>query len=383
MKLLFLHHQGHILDGSAKALLNNIICLKHKGESVCVILPNKGTFYNELLRNSIECKIVKYRILSYPNSKGFKNKILFLPRLFFYILINVYAAICLIRLVKNKRIDLIHTNVGPLQIGSVVAKYSKIPHVWHIREYFEAYGYRGIPTTSYYRKKLHKKHNHCIAITESIFKYNYLDKEKDCVIYDGVIHKEEKPSIVQDKERYILYVGGLIEQKGIDDLLEAYFDSRLSDQGVKLYIAGPILDSDFSRKMQTRIKMNSNIELLGFRTDIELLMKKALCLVIPSRQEGFGFVSIEAMRVGCPVIGRNVAGLKEQFDKAQDYFNQDIVTRFDDVSNLRTLFDSKNIYIFNKDLASRIQQYVIETYTTKVCVENIINYYNSILENTK
>jgi glycosyltransferase involved in cell wall biosynthesis len=56
-----------------------------------------------------------------------------------------------------------------------------------------------------------------------------------------------------------------------------------------------------------------NIHQLGFVGDDDLaaLYENALCLVFPSRTEGFGIPPLEAMAKGCPVISSNAASLVE------------------------------------------------------------------------
>lgn len=55
----------------------------------------------------------------------------------------------------------------------------------------------------------------------------------------------------------------------------------------------------------------SNVEFLGTRNDVSLLLKKADVFFIPSLWEGFGIAAVEAMASGLPVVGSDVPGLRE------------------------------------------------------------------------
>lgn len=57
-------------------------------------------------------------------------------------------------------------------------------------------------------------------------------------------------------------------------------------------------------------------------------MSKAQALIVASRFEGFGFITTEAMWNDCLVIGKNIAGTKEQFDNGVAETGHEIGLRF-------------------------------------------------------
>ncbi|WP_368669944.1 glycosyltransferase [Beijerinckia sp. L45] len=60
-------------------------------------------------------------------------------------------------------------------------------------------------------------------------------------------------------------------------------------------------------------RVGSNVIEFGFVTDDDLaaLFRHALCLAFPSRTEGFGIPSLEAMMHGCPIITADCASMPE------------------------------------------------------------------------
>jgi glycosyltransferase involved in cell wall biosynthesis len=68
-----------------------------------------------------------------------------------------------------------------------------------------------------------------------------------------------------------------------------------------------------------------NIHQAGFVGDDELaaLYENAMCLVFPSKTEGFGIPPLEAMAKGCPVVSSNAASLVEVGADAVVYVDPD------------------------------------------------------------
>lgn len=108
-------------------------------------------------------------------------------------------------------------------------------------------------------------------------------------------------------------------------------------------------------------------------------MSKAQALIVASKFEGFGFISVEAMFNYCYVIGRNTGGIKEQFDKGLETFGSEIGFRFEDIEGLvhaMTLVVNE----YSEKMLDNAKNIVDNNYTSKVCAENILNFYDKILK---
>jgi glycosyltransferase involved in cell wall biosynthesis len=218
----------------------------------------------------------------------------------------------LYRIGKEIMPDLIHTNIGPDHIGFHVAKRLNIPHVWHIREYQDLdFDMTPFFSKNYFMKKLQNPNNKVIAITKGIFNH-FSMHNNGRVIYDGVL-KANNINFQLEKEKYFLFVGRLEEAKGIKTLIEAFVEFCICESEFELRIAGDG-ESNYKKELEQIINdanLTSRVHFLGFRDDVTNLMAKATALVVPSRYEGFGFITVEAMFNGCLVIGNNCGGTKE------------------------------------------------------------------------
>jgi glycosyltransferase involved in cell wall biosynthesis len=95
---------------------------------------------------------------------------------------------------------------------------------------------------------------------------------------------------------FVLFVGRLHEQKGIDLLLAAFDRVATRHPSAKLVIAGP--DYGFDVPGGGRVLRVGPV----YGRDKLAALRDAACFCLPSRHEGFSLAVLEAMAVGVPVV---------------------------------------------------------------------------------
>lgn len=118
---------------------------------------------------------------------------------------------------------------------------------------------------------------------------------------------------LSDDNFIVLFVGRLVEVKGVSELLET---AKLLDPKIKIVIVGdgPMADSIKSQELGIK-----NLIFKGKvnNVDLPLYYNAADVLVVPSvHEEGFGRVILEALSCGLPVIGSNRGAIPEAIDNS-------------------------------------------------------------------
>jgi glycosyltransferase involved in cell wall biosynthesis len=125
-----------------------------------------------------------------------------------------------------------------------------------------------------------------------------------------------KKPVKYSKNRLLLFIGRLNEQKGLQYLIGAIPEIIEHEPNVKLLIIG---EGEYKKTLQdisTEKEVNAYIEFLGAlpHKDIAYYYNIADIFVMPSLSnktgtESLGLVLLEAMASGCTVIGTNVGGI--------------------------------------------------------------------------
>ncbi|GAA4455979.1 hypothetical protein GCM10023156_30710 [Novipirellula rosea] len=96
-------------------------------------------------------------------------------------------------------------------------------------------------------------------------------------------------------------------------LLDAAAPILKSSENAKILVVGSWTDAEEDEAFQRTLNDRNlpGIQFLGRRDDIPRLMNSIDVLVIPSRMEGLGLVTLEAMACAKPVIGSRIGGIAE------------------------------------------------------------------------
>ncbi len=168
-----------------------------------------------------------------------------------------------------------------------------------------------------------------------------------------------EPTLPRSFRRRFVFISHVKQEKGIDEILEV---SKSFDDGYTIDIYGPITDTKYTQDYFKDYQVNY----LGSLNSMDVLkvLDQYDVLLLPSYQEGYPGIVIEAYSLGIPVISTSLRGLKEivelektgiliepknvaQFVSAIEFFNDDNYAKM-----------SKNAYrkfnTFNSDVQTKL-----------------------------
>ena len=139
---------------------------------------------------------------------------------------------------------------------------------------------------------------------------------KISVVYNGVPATAAKARTVPDDGRFrLLFVGNLLERKGVANLLRAFASPALRERNMELTMAGggPV---DHYRALAAQLGIADRVTFTGWvsQDDARALMVNADALILPAYDEGLPLVILEALASGTPVICTPVGSIPEVLD---------------------------------------------------------------------
>lgn len=129
---------------------------------------------------------------------------------------------------------------------------------------------------------------------------------------NGVVLPESTPPA--EPVRRLLFVGLLVERKGLVDLLAALQRPGVLRDGVTLTVVGDGPARGAAEHLAAGPPLAGRVEFLGYRPDVPQLLAAHDALVLPSRMEQQPLVVAEAMGAGKPVLATDTGGVAEMLD---------------------------------------------------------------------
>jgi len=156
-------------------------------------------------------------------------------------------------------------------------------------------------------------------------------------------------------EKIVFFIGRLVQEKGVQVLLEAAPRVLAAAPKTKFVIAGkgPVLES--LRGQARQLGIENKFYFTGYIDDFtrDALYQEAVAAVFPSLYEPFGIVALEAMAANVPVVVSDTGGLSEIVDHGVDGLKCY-------PGNAASLADQLIALLQNEDLALRLATKALE-----------------------
>jgi len=205
--------------------------------------------------------------------------------------------------------DIIHYHgVGPATLSWVprlFARKAKVIVTFHSQDQFhQKWGFFARRYLAFGERASTIFPHYCISVSHVIQLYCRETFHREVVyIPNGstvkhVLDMQELESFDLQPKGYILYVGRLVPQKGLQFLIEAY--KHLKTDKKLVIVGAPSFSDEYYKQLRSLAKGNANILFLGFQTSakLEQLFAHAYVYCQPSESEGLPVVVLESMSFG-------------------------------------------------------------------------------------
>ncbi len=309
MKICFVSHSAG-LGGAERILLETIDVLSERRFACHVLLPGEGELARELHSRGVPIKFIQPASLAaweYPS---------LWERAKAAIKIGV-AALATARMVREWKCDVVHSNTVTTCHGAIAAKLLGLPHLWHLQEFGEEdqglifyFGHNFSCRLFGYLSTV------VIVLSKALAgKYGRLiDPSKIAVIYPSM-HLADRHSLDADSadprstrgdRRFrCVIVGALREGKRQEDAVLAMAHLKQNGVMAELVIVGGG-DAPYILRLKEIIRehgLEDRVLMTGQVRDASQFIRDSDALLVCSKSEAFGRVTIEAMLAGKPVIG--------------------------------------------------------------------------------
>ncbi len=310
MNICLLSHSAE-KGGAGRSLMETVEALATRGARCLVVMPEAGELNAELEKRGIDFQIVPFK----PWLAGWLPVRGRLAR----VIPNAKAILRLLWLFSIRKIDVVYTNTAVLYVGAIAARLAGLPHVWHVREFgYEDHGLSFDIGEKRAIRLIGRLSSVVVANSQAVAKKygQAIPSSKIKVIYQGIRDESENALLnLPAPQRFrCLIAGSIHEGKGQIDAIEAVAQLVKSNVDVELQICGRISSSGYFNFLKERVKVHQLDSRVSFETQADQAWpyyRAANVVLVCSRCEAFGRVTVEAMLAGKPVIGTRSGGTPE------------------------------------------------------------------------
>lgn len=369
MKILYIIDS--LSSGGAEKLVRDTVPLINQNKDVKVVVllltDENNVYENHLREQGIEIKIITLRKIRSPLN-------------IFYIL----------KYIKENNYDVVHVHLFPANYWTSIAskliinnkpKFILTEHSTHNKRR-EKWYFR------YIEKFVYSSFDKVISISPST-QYNLLKwlrfknekKRKFSIIGNGIdlnCFSQATPykkywidNGLRETDKLIGMVGRFSDQKDQATVIKALINLP---KDIKLLLIGEGKLKKEIEKLAVNLGVAKRVYFLGFRNDVNRILKTADIIVLSSFWEGFGLAAVEGMAAGKPVVASDVPGLSEVVQGAGCLFSQG---NYNELSSIvEELFNNNTLYEkVKKNCLKRSVEYNINS-----MVKDYLKEYKDLLQ---
>ena len=376
MRILFISNYSQ-LYGANRSLLSVIEYFKQNGDEVCLLLPSKGNLISLLEERDIPKIVIPFFSQIFYYKKNVKYIIL--PLL---ILCTLLVLPYIIYVIKKYDPDIIYSNTSAENIGIFISKILNKKHISHIREFMDVDHGAHFIFGNKLKRKLINLSDGIIYVSHAVANHVNLNiplSKKQVVIYNGVDSHFDRLAQKSISKRINMGIVGILDKEKGQDLAIEYFKEVLKFFPYsKLHVWGD-KSGRYKRYLHSlfdSFALKDYVIFHGFESNVNIIYKDMDILLMCSKSEGFGRVTVEAMQRGIPVIGYDGGGTSELIRNGYNGFL--FKTQDEFVKAVRDLLASEAFY---DKISKQSYEYGVSQFSTeKYCNSVRMFVYNIVMQ---
>lgn len=202
----------------------------------------------------------------------------------------------------------------------------------------------------------------------------------DPQLYENFDTSEFKKNIgIENDDFVFVFIGRLVKDKGVNELIEAFISLRRDYSKVKLLILGSFEAhlSPLKPEVVKEIETNESIIYVGYQRDVRPYLLISNIFVFPSYREGFPNVVLQAGAMGIPSIVSDINGCNEIIT---DGLNGLIIPAKDQEILRERMKSLMNDNALRSQLSAKSREIIITKYQRYKIFENLLQEYNVFIE---
>lgn len=204
----------------------------------------------------------------------------------------------------------------------------------------------------------------------------FFDPKNISSIDEDTLRKELK---TQKTDIIFCYVGRLVKDKGINELIESFVSLLVTDSTMKLLLVGDMekeLDPLLPETIQ-KIESTEQIISVGWQDDIRPYLAISDIFTFPSYREGFPNVVLQACAMELPCIVSDINGCNEIITHGE---NGEIIPVKDASSLKESMTKLLENTAYRNRLKQNTRQQIIDKYEQQFVWNELLKEYNSLLK---
>ena len=315
---------------------------------------------------------------------------------------DLVSLVKMIFLLMEEKPNIVHTHTPKAGIIGMMASWiTRVPHRLHT--------VAGLPVmeASGGKKKIllwvekityacaSKVYPNSMGLQKYILEHNLTNKSKLKIISHGssngidtsYFNRTDKvlSQAKEIKENYNLknnfvfcFVGRIVKDKGIDELMYAFNTLFQEVNNIKLLIVGDFEENlnPISEQSHSILEKNKNIINVGFQKDIRPYLAASDCFVLPTYREGFPNVILQASSMELSSIVTNINGCNEIIKHNENGLIVEPKDKDALYSAMKQYLEDKKLL---EKLSSNSRKDIITKYDRKQFFKFLLEEYNKVL----